>query len=74
MEALRLLGRLERDGMRFHAARTEVVGQAADGDDERVVAELLRRRDLPPLVVDERRHPDQAPAPVDADHRAERGT
>ena len=71
VEALRLLGRLERNGVRFHAARAEIVGQAADGDDERIVAELLRRRDLPPLVVDERRHADQAPAPIDADQRAE---
>ena len=43
VKALRLLGRLERNGIRFHAARIEVVGQAADGDDERIVAELLRR-------------------------------
>ena len=70
VEARGLIGRLERDGVLLDAGRAEIVGEAADGDDERVVAELPRRRDLPPLLVDDRRHLDDAAAPVDARHLA----
>ena len=39
VEALGLLGRVEHDGVLLDARRAEVVADAADGDDERVVAE-----------------------------------
>jgi hypothetical protein len=54
VEPLCLVGSLQRDGVRLHPARVEVGGEAADGDDERVVAEFLCRRDLPALLVQHR--------------------
>ena len=70
VEARGLVGGLERDGVLLDAGRAEVVGQAADGDDERVVADLLGRRDLAPLRIDERRHVHDAAGPVEAGHVA----
>ena len=63
--------RLERDRVLPRARRAEIVGQAADRDDQRVVGELALRRDLVALLVDERRDDDRAPRAVEADHLAD---
>ena len=55
----------------LHAGRAEVVGQAADGDDQRVVAERALRRDLVAVFVDERRDVHFAPFAVEPDHLAD---
>ena len=51
VEALGLLGRIEHDGVLVDAGRAEVVADAADGDDQRIVAERAHRRDLPAILV-----------------------
>ena len=51
VEAHRLLRRLQRDGMVAHAGRAEIIGGAADGDDQRVVGKGLGGGDLAPFLV-----------------------
>jgi hypothetical protein len=65
-----LLRRFEGDGVFLDAGRAEVVGQAADADDQRVVAEDARRDDFLAAFVDVGRRDDQLLFPVDADHFA----
>ena len=71
MKTFRLVGRLQGEGVRLHAAGAEVIGEAANSEDERVVAELALWSDLPPLVVVGGRHTHHAPPAVDADEAAE---
>ena len=68
VEALRLLGRLQRDGMLGHAWGAEVVGLAADSDDQGVVGPAVARRDELPVLIQHRADEDQATLPVQADH------
>src|SRR5690606_11446542 len=51
VEARGLLGRFERNGEFGDARRSEIIGDAADRDDESVVMEAPRRRDLAALFV-----------------------
>src|SRR5436309_8414093 len=53
--------------MLFRTGRTEIVGLAADRDDQRVIGELALRRHLI-SVLDEWRDRDQAMLPVETDH------
>src|SRR5574340_1216476 len=52
VEPLSLFGGLERDGEFGGARRPEIIGDAADGDDERVVRDAARGADLPALLVE----------------------
>jgi hypothetical protein len=70
MEASRVLGRVQRQGMLPDAGRAEVVGHAADRNHQRVVGDLLAGRDLAALVVDERRHVHNAAGAIEARHAA----
>jgi hypothetical protein len=54
-----------------HTRRTEVIGSAADGDDENVVADLVFLGDLPAFFVDERPDLDNAAGAVEAGHFAD---
>jgi hypothetical protein len=63
--------RVEGDGVLADPRRPEVVGEAADGDDQGVVGDDALRRNLAAFVVDERRDADLAPLAVEADHLAD---
>ena len=72
MEALGVLRRVEADRVLARARRAEIVGAAADGDDERVVGDLAARDQLlaVELVVRRRELHDLARA-VEAVHAPE---
>ena len=71
VEALRLLGRLERHGVLGGARRAEIIGDAADGDHQRVVADTARRGDLSPFLVEGRGEMHALAGPIEPDHLAE---
>ncbi len=60
--------RLERYRVFLRTRRTEIVGQAADGNDQRFVGEFPPRRDLVAVLVDKRRHRYRALLAVQANH------
>src|SRR5690606_14083703 len=59
VEPLRLLLRVEHDGVFGDALGSEVVRDRADSDNQSIVAEAARRRDLAALVVVGRATEDQ---------------
>ena len=52
VEPRRLVGRVERDRVLLDARRAEIVGDAADGDHQGVVADRAHRRDEPAVLVE----------------------
>ena len=70
IEFLGLLGRVEHDRMLLDAGRAEVARDAADGNDERVVAEPAIRRDFAAILVVCRSEVNALVGAVDADHLA----
>ena len=59
---------LERDGVLLDARGTEIVGETADRDHQRVVRERAPRGDLFAILINDRRYLHLAPLPVEADH------
>src|SRR5204863_239275 len=68
MKARRVARCLERDGVFLDARRTEIVGETADRDHQRVVRERAPRGDLFAILINDRRYLHLAPLPVEADH------
>lgn len=71
VETRRLIERVERDGIFLDARRAEIVGHAADRDDERVVTKHARRNDGIAFFVDARRNVYLPLRPVETDHGAD---
>ena len=67
----RLFRGLERNGEFRRSGRAEVVGDAADGDDQRVIGNAAGGRDLPAFVVMSRAKPHRLARAVEPDHLAE---
>ena len=70
VEAAGLLRRFQRHRELGRAGRAEIVGDAADRDDERVIGEVRLRHDLAPLVVEKGRQRNGPGLAVQADHFA----
>src|SRR5206468_744929 len=70
VESRGVLRRVKGDCMLFRTGRTEIVGLAADRDDQRVIGELALRRHLV-SVLDEWRDRDGTMLPVETDHLAD---
>ena len=70
IEAARLFRRIQRNGELRRAGRAEIIGDAADGDDQRVVGEAGSRNDLAPVLVLEGRQRDRLGGAIEADHLA----
>ncbi len=71
VESRGLVERIERDGMIGDARRAEIIGHAAHGDDQRIVAKHARRNDSPPVLVVARRDIDLLLGAVQSDHLAD---
>ena len=67
----RLFRGLERNGEFRRSRRAEIVGHAADSDDQRVIGNAARRRDLSALLVISRAEPNGLARAVEPDHFAE---
>src|SRR5262249_20676089 len=52
VEALRLLCRIQHDGVLHHTGRPKGIADTADGDNERVVRKRPRRCDLAPFFIE----------------------
>ena len=70
VEALRLIGGVEAYRMLLDAGRAEIVGDAADCDDQRVVGNFANRRDRAAFLVEFGVELDHFARPVEADHLA----
>ena len=70
MKPSRLRGSLECNRILLHAGRAEVVREAPDRHDERVVTKGPQRCDLLSTLVDERRDKHFSLSPVEPDHLA----
>ena len=71
MKPHRLFGGLERNGEFRRSRSAEIVGHAADGDDQGVIGNAARGRDLAALLVISRPEPDHFCRAVEPDHFAE---
>ena len=71
VEALRLLGRLERHSVLGGARCAEIIRDAADGDHQRIVAHTARRSDPPPFLVEGRGEMHALAGPIEPNHLAE---
>ncbi len=71
MEALGLFGRVERNRMFAHAGRAEIIRQAADRDDERIIADDVPLRDLAAFGIDVGGNLDLLLGTVEADQFAD---
>src|SRR5207237_1683817 len=70
MEALRVDRRIERDRVLRDARDTEVVADAADAEDQRVVAQRPRRQDLVAVVELHRRELELPRGAIESNHFA----
>ena len=67
----RLLRRVERDRVLLDSGSSEIIAPAADRDDEAVVLEGARRRDLLAFGIEAGAEMDSAVRPIEADHLAD---
>src|SRR5258708_39989638 len=72
VEADRLLGAVQREGVLLHAGRTEIVDLTADGDNEGIIGHAAFGGDFDAVLVHEPSQPYFAVFPIEADHLAPR--
>ena len=70
VEPHRLVGLIKRDRVLLHPRRTEVIDDAAYGDNQGVVAEAAASRDLPAVLVEGRREDHLLLGAIESDHLA----
>ncbi len=71
IEPCRFFHGVERDRVFLRTRRAEIIGVAADGDDQRVIGDRLRGRDQNALVIMGRGHLNFALGAIQSAHRAE---
>jgi len=71
IETAGLVRRFQRDCVSRGTGRAEIVGHAADGHDQRIVANAASGRDLAPLIGEQGAEQDFLRIAVQADHFAE---